>query len=79
MKDAGRAGAAFAYSEETARVIDVEAKKLVDEAYRKAQGILIAERDGLDRVARALLEHETLSAYDLEQVLLDPRPVARPS
>jgi len=79
VKDAGRAGAPFAYSEETARVIDVEAKKLVDEAYRKAQGILIAERDGLDRVARALLEHETLSAYDLEQVLLDRRPVARPS
>ncbi len=57
------------YSEETAREIDQEVRKIVEEQYRVAQRVLAENRDKLDRLATALLERETLDAEEIEATL----------
>ena len=63
-----------AYSEETARIIDLEIKKLVDEAMDSARNILKEHRDKLDKLAEALLEKETLDAAQVYELLDMPQP-----
>jgi hypothetical protein len=57
------------HSEETARLIDAEVRRLVEEAGRMAERVLIGARDALDRVADALMERETLTLADVEQIV----------
>ena len=47
-------------SQETQRLVDEEVRKLVAAAHDEATALLTANRDKLDRLAEALLEHETL-------------------
>jgi cell division protease FtsH len=54
------------YSDETARVIDEEVERILREQEDRCRTVLTAQRKGLDLVARALLEHETI---DGEEVL----------
>ena len=63
-----------AYSEETARIIDLEIKKLVDDAMDSARQILTEHRDMLDKLAEALLEKETLDAAEVYTLLDLPQP-----
>ncbi|MBX3386238.1 MAG: ATP-dependent zinc metalloprotease FtsH [Phycisphaeraceae bacterium] len=53
------------YSQETARVIDEEIRRIVDEAYRDADRILTANWEKVVAVADALVKHETLSADEV--------------
>lgn len=57
------------YSEKTAELIDKEIKALSDEAASRAESVLLANRKVLDRLAAALLDHETLEEKDLEPLL----------
>ncbi len=57
------------YSDETARVIDDEVRRFVDEAYAEAQRLLTENWERVDRVAQALLKHETLSADEVGKLL----------
>jgi cell division protease FtsH len=57
------------YSEQTAQLIDQEIKKLVDDAYERARGILQDRIDILHRMANALLERETLDAAEIKVIL----------
>ncbi|HET9076964.1 MAG TPA: ATP-dependent zinc metalloprotease FtsH [Acidimicrobiales bacterium] len=57
------------YSEEVAAVIDREVRGLVDEAHERARAVLVHHRDTLDRMARALVEQETLDTLDLAEIL----------
>jgi cell division protease FtsH len=58
------------YSEETARTIDAEIKKLMDEAYADATRLLQKEnKDKLERVAKALLKYETLDGDEVIAVM----------
>jgi cell division protease FtsH len=57
------------YSEKTAELIDKEIKRLTDEAAKRAEVVLNANRDALDRLANALLEKETLEEADLPELL----------
>lgn len=59
------------YSEKTAEIIDQEIKALTDEAAARAEAILKANTKVLDKLAQALLEHETLEEKDLEPILKD--------
>jgi cell division protease FtsH len=67
------------YSEETARLIDEEVKRFVDEAYGRARVILQERIDILHRIANALLERETLNSEEIRVILeggvLPPLPV----
>ena len=49
-------------------VIGVEIKTLIDTAYHQAQEILKANMDKLDMVAKLLLEKETITAEEFEQI-----------
>jgi cell division protease FtsH len=53
------------YSEATAREIDTNIKRIVDDAFARTTAILRGQRDTLERGAKALLEKETLSEQDL--------------
>ncbi|MFP3983089.1 MAG: ATP-dependent zinc metalloprotease FtsH [Desulfurivibrionaceae bacterium] len=57
-----------AFSEETARNIDQEIKKIVDDCYKEAQQILEKERDFLNFLAEMLLTNETLDSEEMEIV-----------
>ncbi len=57
------------YSEETARLVDREVRRLVEEAKLQARRILLEVRPTLDRVARALVERETLDGSDFEALV----------
>jgi len=56
-------------SEQTAREIDEEIKKLLSDAYKVAKGILSSHRDQLDRVAQELLSRETLDEHTFNTLL----------
>lgn len=58
-----------AYSEDTAKLIDEEIRRLVDEAYTDAARRLDEAWDKVVAVAEALLKHETLSADEVERVM----------
>jgi cell division protease FtsH len=53
-------------SERTAEMVDNEVKRLLDEAYAKANVILKEHRELLERIALALLERETVDRDDLD-------------
>lgn len=56
-------------SEQTARDIDQEVKKILDKAYADAKAILSQHRDQLDLVAAELLERETLDGNSFRRLL----------
>jgi cell division protease FtsH len=56
-------------SEATAREIDAEIKDIIDRAYAKARRILTENIEELHRLARGLLEHETLTGDEIRTVL----------
>jgi cell division protease FtsH len=56
-------------SESTAQEIDREIKAIIDNAYAKARSILTENVEELHRIARGLLEYETLSGDEIRQVL----------
>ncbi|HUB53108.1 MAG TPA: ATP-dependent zinc metalloprotease FtsH [Terracidiphilus sp.] len=57
------------FSEETARQIDLEVRRLIDEAYQSAHNILDANKDAMHRVAAALLERETIDLEELRMLI----------
>ena len=64
-------------SEQTAHKIDLEVRKIVDEAYGQARGILTENLESLHRIATALLEYESLNGEDIAAVLKGEK-LARP-
>ncbi|HUX44264.1 MAG TPA: ATP-dependent zinc metalloprotease FtsH, partial [Terracidiphilus sp.] len=57
------------FSEETARQIDQEVRRLIDEAYQSAHGVLDLHRDAMHRIAAALLERETIDAEEVRLLI----------
>ncbi|OPY77623.1 MAG: ATP-dependent zinc metalloprotease FtsH 4 [Syntrophorhabdus sp. PtaU1.Bin153] len=57
------------YSEETAREIDNEIRSIVDEAREKVRTILGEKKSLLEKVARTLLEKETIEGDDLRTLI----------
>jgi cell division protease FtsH len=57
------------YSEETARAIDEEIKKLIDSLYDETRKLLDGNRDRVEAVAKALLKYETLDAGDIDRIM----------
>ncbi|MBM4078334.1 MAG: ATP-dependent metallopeptidase FtsH/Yme1/Tma family protein [Planctomycetes bacterium] len=57
------------YSEHTAREIDLEVKKILDEAAAKARDILSRKKETLQRIAQTLMEKEVIEGEELKQLL----------
>jgi cell division protease FtsH len=57
------------YSEDTARLIDEEVKKIVDVAYSRAKNILKENNDKLKILSNALLEKEVLSGEEVKKII----------
>ena len=57
------------YSDETARVIDEETERILREQQERCLQTLTEYRHGLDLVARALLEHETISGEEVDRLI----------
>jgi AFG3 family protein len=56
------------YSEKTAELIDEEAKKLIDEQYKRALKILEDHRENHQKLAQLLLDREVIFSEDLEHI-----------
>ena len=57
------------YSDEIAREIDDEIRRIVEEAHQTARQVLSDRRDDLDRLSKLLLEHETIEREEFEALL----------
>src|SRR5687767_7413920 len=57
------------YAEQTALKIDVEVKRVLDEAHETARRILREQRSALDRVSARLLEKEVIESDELREIL----------
>ncbi|CAK7064421.1 MAG: ATP-dependent zinc metalloprotease FtsH [Desulfovibrio sp.] len=57
------------HSEDTARLVDSEVRRIIEEAMQKADSLLRENIDTLHKLAAALLEHETLSGKDIDTLL----------
>ncbi|MCX7886553.1 MAG: ATP-dependent zinc metalloprotease FtsH [Verrucomicrobiae bacterium] len=71
-------------SEQTAREIDEEVRAIIDSCYQRAKKILVENKDRLVALAEALLEHETLDAAEIKQIietghLPQPAPASPPA
>lgn len=62
-------------SEETAKLIDAEVKRIVEEAYASATKTLKDNMDELEALAQGLLEYETLSGDDIQKIIKGEKPV----
>ena len=56
-------------SEATSQIIDEEVKRIIQDAYNKAKDILLAKNNDLHLLAKALLEHETLTGDQIKTLL----------
>jgi cell division protease FtsH len=67
----GRSAAqpAKAMSDETARSIDKEVRRIIDECYTKAHQLLEEHRDKLDMMADALMQYETIDAEQINDIM----------
>jgi len=57
------------YSENTAQKIDAEVSKIIDNAYKKTKNQIVENRDKLEKIAQYLLERESLSSSEIEDIL----------
>ncbi len=67
-----------AVSDDTAHVIDVEIRAVIDRNYQRAENILKGNMDKLHSMAEALIQYETLDSTQLDDIMAGgkPRPPA---
>jgi len=57
------------YSEDTAIRIDQEVQRIINDQYKRAETIILENKDAMIRLAEALLEHETLDGVQIRRVV----------
>jgi cell division protease FtsH len=57
------------FSEETAALIDAEVKRIIDEQLDRGRELLKQNRDKLERIAKTLLESETINGEELNKII----------
>ena len=57
-------------SEETAKKVDAEIKKFVEQGYERARSVLTEKIEDLHKLAKALLTYETLSGDEIENIII---------
>jgi cell division protease FtsH len=69
-EESGFLGASYHkdYSETTAKEIDAEVRRIINEQYARARAVVEENRDKLDQIAQALLERETIGRPELDAI-----------
>ncbi|MDD2805496.1 MAG: ATP-dependent zinc metalloprotease FtsH [Elusimicrobiales bacterium] len=74
------------YSNETARIVDEEIKRIISDAYMKAKAALTGNRKALDAIASRLIEKEVVDAAEIDALIaaakapaLAPAPAPKPA
>ncbi len=57
------------YSEETARRIDSEIRRIIDEQYKRAEQLIREQKDALRKIAEALLQYETIEGKHVSEII----------
>ena len=65
-----------AISADTARLIDEEVRRIIDQCYKHAENILNSNADKLHLMADALMEYETLNADQIDDIMAGAKPRA---
>lgn len=65
------------HSEKTAREIDEEVRRIIEEAMEQVRHILETRRSALEAITRRLIEVESIDAEELQRILADSDPVPR--
>ncbi|WP_422462910.1 ATP-dependent zinc metalloprotease FtsH [Endozoicomonas sp. ALB115] len=68
-KNYGSGGSRMNVSGETAKIIDEEVRRVVDECYSRANQILVDNRDKLDQMAEALIQYETIDSDQIDDIM----------
>jgi cell division protease FtsH len=61
------------YSEEIAKTIDEEVKKMIDRIYEETRALIEANRERVDALAKALVQFETLDGSDVDRIMKGER------
>lgn len=61
-------------SGETAKLIDEEVRRIIDECYATAKKLLVENRDKLDAMAEALMKYETIDAEQIDDIMNGREP-----
>ncbi|OGR53220.1 MAG: cell division protein FtsH [Elusimicrobia bacterium GWA2_62_23] len=61
------------YSNETARIVDEEIKRIVSDAYMKAKAALTGNRRALDAIANKLIENEVVDAAEIDSLIAEAK------
>jgi len=64
-------------SADTAKMIDLEVRSIIDQCYETAKRLLAENRDKLDAMAEALMKYETIDADQIEDIM-NGRPPREP-
>lgn len=75
-KNYGSGGSRMNVSGETAKLIDEEVRRVIDDCYNRAHQILVDNRDKLDIMADALIQYETIDSDQIDDIMAgrDVRP-----
>jgi cell division protease FtsH len=65
----GEFGGGREYSEEVAKAIDEEIKKMIDSLYDETRKLLETNRDRVEALAKALMKYETLDSQDVDRIM----------
>ncbi len=69
LPSTGMGGGDLPYSEETAREIDLQVRKIIDEATKEVRDILLERRDAHEALAQRLMEKEVIDGTELRSLL----------
>ena len=64
-------------SEKTAQAVDAEVRKWIDNAYKDAKSLISKNKATVERIAKALLDKETLSADEIRDIIANKKTVAK--
>jgi len=62
------------HSDETAKAIDTEVRRIIDECYATAKRLLEEHEDKLHNMAEALMEYETISSEQIDDIMAGAKP-----
>jgi cell division protease FtsH len=62
------------FSDETARAIDEEVRRIIEDCYGTAKRLLAENEDKLHLMAEALIEYETITSDQIDDIMAGAKP-----